>query len=203
MNPKLTLLLGGARSGKSRYAEELAADCGERVLYVATARAQDDEMVARIAAHRQGRPEAWRTVEAPTGVGLALRDALNERDAGPVDAVLLDCLTLLISNVILVGISEDHLDDLGPADEEAARRRVSEELSQLLAVLNASELPSIVVSNEVGWGLVPPYPLGRIYRDLLGWANQRVASQAHHVCLMVAGLPVDLRALSAASLADE
>jgi len=186
----LILILGGARSGKSSYAEKLAAQLGDRVLYVATAQALDEEMRARVAAHRQVRPANWQTVEAPTGVGEAIRAALA---VGPVHAVLLDCLTLLVSNVVLQGTSEDNLDNV---DEATAWQRVKFELDGILNACRAGDAPWIVVSNEVGWGLVPPYPLGRVYRDLLGRANQRLAAQADQVYLMIAGLPVEVKALT-------
>ena len=193
MSRELILLLGGARSGKSSYAERLAAKTGDRVLYVATAQAGDEEMQERIEAHQQSRARAWRTVEAPVRVGQGIRASLAE---GPVDVILLDCLTLLLSNVILQGLSEDALDSV---DEGTARKQVEDELSELLDAVQASDIPWIVVSNEVGWGLVPPYPLGRVYRDLLGWANQQVAAAADRVYLMIAGLPVDIKALSESS----
>lgn len=191
MSRKLILLLGGARSGKSSYAETLATQLGDRVLYVATAQAGDEEMQARIAAHRRARPPIWQTVEAPSHVGQAIRAALA---AGPVNVVLLDCLTLLVSNAILQDLSETALDFV---DEEVARRQVESELVELLDSFRAGDIPWIVVSNEVGSGLVPPYPLGRVYRDLLGWANQRLAAAADRVYLVIAGLPVDIKALSA------
>jgi adenosylcobinamide kinase/adenosylcobinamide-phosphate guanylyltransferase len=192
MGRELILLLGGARSGKSRFAEELTARFGERVLYVATAQANDAEMEARVAAHRRARPAAGRTGAAPQQVGEAVRVALT---AHPVDVVLLDCLTLLVSNVVLDGLwlSEEEFESV---DEAAAQQRVEVELDGLLEAFRASDVPWIVVSNEVGWGLVPPYPVGRVYRDLLGWANQRLAAAAGRVYLMVAGLPVDVKALS-------
>ena len=194
MSRRLILLLGGARSGKSTYAGRLAAQFGDRVLYVATAQAGDGEMEARIAVHRQARMPTWQTVESPTGVGEAIRAALA---SGPMDAVLLDCLTLLVSNVILQGAPEEKLDRV---DEMVAQERVAAELDGLLDAFHAGDVPWIMVSNEVGWGLVPPYPLGRVYRDLLGWANQRLAAEADQVYLMVAGLPLDIKALSAAAV---
>jgi adenosylcobinamide kinase/adenosylcobinamide-phosphate guanylyltransferase len=193
MKRQLIFLLGGARSGKSSYAEKLAAQLGPRVLYVATAEAKDEEMRARIAMHRRQRPSSWRTVEAASGVGHAIRAAV---EAGGVDAVLFDCLTMLVSNAILEGLAEQDLDKV---DETAARARVTAELEALFDVFQAGDLPWIVVSNQVGSGLVPPYRLGRVYRDLLGWANQKVASLADRVYLMVAGLPVDVKALGAAA----
>jgi adenosylcobinamide kinase/adenosylcobinamide-phosphate guanylyltransferase len=190
---RLILILGGARSGKSTFAQELAGNLGgEHVLYVATAEAGDEEMQQRIAAHRKARPSIWQTVEAPVDVGKAIHDALA---IGSVDAVLLDCLTLLVSNVILQGASEDDSDNV---DESAAWERVEAELDGVLDTFCVGDMPWIVVSNEVGWGLVPPYPLGRVYRDLLGRANQRMAAMADQVYLMIAGMPVDVKALAAA-----
>lgn len=188
----MILILGGARGGKSRYAEKLAAQFGERVLYVATAQPGDEEMQARIAAHQKIRPLTWRTVEVPTGVGKAVRAALAEELA---DVVLLDCITLLVSNVMLSGL-EFSEEDLDSVDERVVGPRMDFELDGLLRAVQESEVPWIVVSNEVGWGLVPPYPLGRMYRDLLGWFNQSLAAVAERVYLMVAGLPVDVKALS-------
>lgn len=192
MSRELILLLGGARSGKSRFAEELTARFGERVLYVATAQARDEEMAARIAAHRRARPATWQTIEAPTAVGKAVRAALAEES---VDVVILDCITLLVSNVILDGLwlSEEDLDSM---DETVVGPRVDLELDGLLRAIQESEVPWIVVSNEVGLGLVPSYPMGRVYRDYLGWFNQCLAAAADRVYLMVAGLPVDVKALS-------
>lgn len=193
MSKTLTLILGGARGGKSSYAEMLANGLGERVIYAATAQAGDDEMQRRIQAHRTSRPATWTTVEAAIGVGRAAAAA----DEFPTaDAVLLDCLTLLVSNVILDELPGDDPDSV---DETTARARIALEVDELLAAYEAGPASWIVVSNEVGWGVVPPYPLGRVYRDLLGWANQRVAAVADHVILMVAGLPIDVKALSSAA----
>jgi adenosylcobinamide kinase/adenosylcobinamide-phosphate guanylyltransferase len=190
---RLILILGGARSGKSTFAQELAGNLGgERVLYVATAEAGDEEMQQRITAHRQVRPSTWKTVEATVDVGKAIHDVLKIELA---NAVLLDCLTLLVSNVILQGVSDDDPDHV---DESAAWERVEAELDGVLDTFRAGDMPWIVVSNEVGWGLVPPYPLGRVYRDLLGRTNQRMAAIADQVYLMIAGMPVDVKALAAA-----
>ncbi|MCB0043165.1 MAG: bifunctional adenosylcobinamide kinase/adenosylcobinamide-phosphate guanylyltransferase [Caldilinea sp.] len=181
MSRSLTLILGGARSGKSTYAEQQAAAAGGRVLYVATAEAWDDEMRARIAAHRAQRPATWRTVEAPRAVGAAARAALDDG----ADVVLVDCLTLLASNVI-IALPEG-------SDERAASASLNEELDALLAAYEASDAAWFVVSNEVGLGIVPAYPLGRVYRDALGRANQRMAALADRVIFMVAGLPMTVK----------
>ena len=172
----ITLILGGARSGKSSYAEKLAAELGEDVLYIATAEAGDGEMAARIQNHRRSRPGHWRTLEAPLDVGAALAKI----EPSP-QVLLLDCLTLLVSNLVLK-LENEPL----PVVEQAALA----EVDALVAAQRRLDVPLLVVSNEVGLGLVPPYPLGRIYRDVLGRANQHLAAQVHRVLFMVAGLPM-------------
>jgi adenosylcobinamide kinase/adenosylcobinamide-phosphate guanylyltransferase len=180
MPKRLTLILGGARSGKSAYAQNLAAQRGSAVLYVATAEAGDDEMAARIAAHRAERPAHWRTLEAPKRIGTAIRASGTE-----AAVVLIDCLTLLASNVI-VPLPE-------PVTAEAAEAVLMAEVDNLRAAYVDSRAEWIVISNEVGLGLVPPYPLGRAYRDALGRANQRLAAEADEVLFMAAGLPMRLK----------
>ena len=179
MSRELTFILGGARSGKSRYALQLAARRGGRVLYVATAQAGDEEMAARIAAHRAERPASWATLEAPRDLGAALGQA------SPAEVIVVDCLTLLANNAI-VPLPE-------PVTAEQAEAALLAEVDGLLAAYQATEALWLVVSNEVGLGLVPPYPLGRAYRDALGRANQKVAGAADNVVLMVAGLPWALK----------
>jgi adenosylcobinamide kinase / adenosylcobinamide-phosphate guanylyltransferase len=179
---KLTLILGGARSGKSTYAEKLAVQHGGRVAYVATAQALDEEMQSRIAIHRQKRPDDWQTFEIPFGVGSALR--VNPPDA---EVILLDCVTLLVANGLLQAAP-----DVDQPNEAAATAQVQSEIDDLLATIQSSPAQWIVVSNEVGLGLVPPYPLGRFYRDLLGWANQSLARSADRVVFMIAGMPMKL-----------
>jgi adenosylcobinamide kinase/adenosylcobinamide-phosphate guanylyltransferase len=176
----LTLILGGARSGKSAYAQRLAAGLGGPVLYVATAEAGDEEMRARILAHQAERPAGWRTCEAPRNTGAAIEAA-----AGDARVVIVDCLTLLANNVI-VPLPED----TAAAEAEAA---LNAEVAGLLAAFGAGSAHWLVVSNEVGLGLVPEYPLGRVYRDALGRANQRLAEAADNVLFMVAGLPLVVR----------
>ena len=180
MGKGLVLILGGARSGKSAHAEQLARQSGGRVLFVATAAAGDEEMAARIAAHQAARPSGWTTLEAPLGVGAAVEAA-----GLAVELVLVDCLTLLASNILL-SLPED-------ASEQEADAAMQAELDDLLAAYADSPARWLVVSNEVGLGLVPPYPLGRLYRDLLGRANQRLAQVAGEVIFMVAGIPVKIK----------
>jgi len=177
---KLTLILGGARSGKSTFAEKMAAEDGGKVVYIATAEAKDDEMVTRIKKHQAERPLSWQTLEIPTHIS----DHLAQK---PIiaDVVLLDCLTLLVTNV-LMAVNPD-LDKL---DEVGSETAVSAEISALITTIQQSNAHWLIVSNEVGLGLVPPYPIGRIYRDTLGRANQKLAQAADHVYFLVAGLPL-------------
>lgn len=186
-DPTLTLVLGGARSGKSWYAEALAPELGHPVLYIATAEALDDEMRARVAAHQARRPSDWLTLEASLRVGATVQ---SSAEAAKAAVILLDCLTLLVSNILLSGGP-----DRPEPDVDKAWIAVKAELDALVGAHRSMGAHLIVVSNEVGLGVVPPYSLGRTYRDCLGRANQVLARKADRVILMVAGLPVDLRAL--------
>ncbi len=176
MRKQLILLTGGARSGKSALAQSLAGKLGETVTFLATAEAGDEEMRIRIAQHRHARPSHWRTVELPVEVAAALRD-----DPGKV--VVLDCLALLVSNLLL-------LDE----DFDAAASRVEVEISELLGAYQAGRFTLLVVTNEVGLGVVPAYPLGRAYRDLLGRANAVLAAAADRVYWLVSGLALEIKA---------
>lgn len=189
---RLILVLGGVRSGKSTFAEEKAREIGgDDVLYVATAQAEDDEMHLRVERHRSSRPHSWRTLEAPQDVGAAIRPV-----AGDMRMILVDCLTFLVANKLLAvsGPEEDPFDDPSsdPFDEtiEASVLDEVEALASCAQELNGS---MIVVSNEVGMGVVPAYDLGRAYRDLLGRANQRLAKYADEVVLLVAGVPMRIK----------
>ena len=178
----LTLLLGGVRAGKSARALSLAAERaqGEPVLFVATAQPFDDEMRRRIDAHRRERPPHWVTLESPVDVADDLEFHLADR-AVTYGAVVLDCLTVWVSNLLLA---------LG--DEDDAEAFVAERSRRLLRAL--ADRDAFVVSNEVGLGVVPPTPLGRRYRDALGRANQIFAASAADVRLLVAGIELPLKA---------
>ena len=177
----LTLILGGARSGKSTYAQKLARERGgDDVLFVATAQALDDEMTARIDAHRRERPAGWRTLETPRHAGEAITFA------EPSAVVLVDCLTLLVSNAVLAEGPES-------ASATEAEAAALAQVQELLAAYRNGTASWIVISNEVGLGLVPPYPVSRAYRDALGRANQRLAAEADEVLFMVAGIPIKVK----------
>jgi adenosylcobinamide kinase/adenosylcobinamide-phosphate guanylyltransferase len=186
---KLTLVLGGARSGKSSFAQKIAQDRGgDRVVYVATAEAGDEEMRERIQKHRRSRPSNWRTLEIPCDVGAAI---LTQAKDAPV--VLLDCLTLLISNLL---VEAD-----GPFAAEI-ETQITGEVDALVVCAKTLAGDLIIVSNEVGMGLVPPYPLGRAFRDIVGRANQDLARNADEVYLLVAGIPMVLKGAQAAASYD-
>ncbi|MDP6605376.1 MAG: bifunctional adenosylcobinamide kinase/adenosylcobinamide-phosphate guanylyltransferase [Dehalococcoidia bacterium] len=192
----LWFIIGGARSGKSRHAEQLARDSGRAVVYVATMEPRDDESRRRVARHRASRPAEWTTVEAPLDPAAAVR-ASNEGAC-----VLLDCLSLWVANRLMAlgeppvleateatGATEA-TEALGQLDTlESTLRAEAEALAEAAASRSA---PTVVVSNEVGAGVVPEYPLGRTYRDLLGVVNQTVAVRATRAWLMVAGRPLEL-----------
>lgn len=202
---RLILILGGARSGKSAFAERLARESSRDVIFLATATPSDEEMRARVEAHRRARPATWRTIEAPLRPSRALAELADFEGV-----VLLDCLTLLCSNLLLaldptkqheghaVAAAEpSHLSDLvSDLEGTTIEERVLSEVRALLEAHRHGRYVLLVVSNEVGLGLVPPYSLGRAYRDLLGRANQLVAAVAGRVYFMVAGLPVDVKWLA-------
>ncbi len=187
----LHLVTGGARSGKSRFAERLAAAEAERgrpVLYVATMEPGDEELAARVARHRAERPAGWRTIEAPLHPAAALGEAPDEA------CVLLDCASLWVSNLLLaeLGVGEPAPAQIASAVAAAIERHVDAALDELLAAVASRPGPTIAVSNEVGGGVVPPSALGRLYRDLLGGANQRLSAAAERAWLLVAGRALEL-----------
>ncbi|HEX9840895.1 MAG TPA: bifunctional adenosylcobinamide kinase/adenosylcobinamide-phosphate guanylyltransferase [Anaerolineales bacterium] len=180
---KITLILGGARSGKSSYAQSLAEETGRSVTYLATAQALDDEMSARIQKHRAERPPNWETLEIPFGISSHVGQIKT-------DVVVLDCITLLVTNVLMQFVKND-INDI--VEEAPFTRALQKEVDELITNIRTGKQDWIIVSNEVGLGLVPPYQMGRIYRDMLGWANQRLARAADKVIFMVAGIPAVIK----------
>lgn len=176
----ITLITGGARSGKSAYAEQLAIKSGMKVVYLATARAGDAEMAERIRRHRARRPAGWTTVEAPLSLGAALRAHANAESC-----VVIDCLTLWLTNLILADDPDgSNVSLLGPSP------RVASERAGFLDALQTLPGQTIAVSNEVGMGIVPLGALNRLFVDESGRLNQAVAAMAGRVVWMVAGCPV-------------
>ena len=168
--PALTLVLGGARAGKSRHAERLVLESGLAPVYLATAQALDDEMTARIAEHRARRGVSWRTVEEPLDLAGALL-----RECGPDRAVLVDCLTLWLTNLMVT------------------KRPLRTETARLVELLPRLPGALVLVSNEVGLGVVPTDAMARAFLDHAGWLHQRIAEQADVVVFMAAGLPLHLK----------
>ena len=178
----ITFVLGGARSGKSRYAQTLAARNGAPVTYIATAQVGDVEMSERVRQHRASRPGEWRTVEEPLALGAALR-------AHAGGCVIIDCLTVWLTNLILADHSQ-----AGEVQVIEAGPRLATERGDFLAALRAASDEVIVVSNEVGTGIVPLGALNRFFVDQAGLLNQAVAALAGRVVLMVAGCPMCVKA---------
>ncbi len=168
---RLTLVLGGARSGKSRHAQILAMATPPPWVYIATAQALDDEMLKRIAKHKADRGKGWSTIEEPIELARAVAEAPEQAP------LVIDCVTLWVSNLMLAG-----------HDVHAA-------LTRFVKSLDGRKAPTIVVSNEVGAGLVPETALGRAFRDQSGLVNQHLAVSAHNVLFMVAGLAMPLKVL--------
>jgi adenosylcobinamide kinase / adenosylcobinamide-phosphate guanylyltransferase len=181
---KKVLITGGARSGKSHYAQEMAAKSGKPVLFVATAQAGDDEMRRRIEIHQQSRPASWRTLETPGHVGESIVNGI-----GNSQLVLLDDITLLVSNAIGELLSADGTD----IDEPKAEAAVNREIDGLIKCLRSVKADFLIVTNEVGLGIVPDNKLSRVYRDLLGKANQLLAREADEVVFMISGIPLKIK----------
>jgi adenosylcobinamide kinase / adenosylcobinamide-phosphate guanylyltransferase len=169
------LIIGGARAGKSGYGEQRAKEMGDRLVYLATAEAKDEEMSQRIAEHRKRRDDRWTTIEEPIEIRAALMGL-----RGKTDCVLMDCLTLWISNLL---ISHD-------------KSYAEEKVKELIRNFPDLGFHLLLVANEVGWGIVPENALGREFRDIAGWTNQQLAGAADEVILMVAGIPMTVKGTS-------
>ncbi len=174
---KLILITGGVRSGKSSFAEKLAAKLGEKIVFIATAQALDEEMEDRITQHRANRPFHWKTYEEPYQVAQVIQQVGQS-----TEVVLVDCLTLLISNLM-----QDYRE--GSSNEDLAHK-IIRKIEKIIQESLKCQATIIIVSNEVGLGLVPANPMGRFFRDMLGKANQLIAAQSNRVYLMVSGIPL-------------
>jgi adenosylcobinamide kinase/adenosylcobinamide-phosphate guanylyltransferase len=186
---RLILALGGARSGKSAFAQsraaELSASEERRAVYIATAAALDREMRRRIEAHRGSRPAGWLTVEEPLLVGAAI-----EAHCAGRTVVIIDCLTILASNIMMERCApRPDVETISLEQESAVQAALDAEVDGIVRAVRGRDCAAIIVSNEVGSGVVPPTPLGRLFRDAAGWANQRLARESDEVYLLVAGIP--------------
>lgn len=190
MASKLILVTGGARSGKSTFAERYAAKGGRKVAYIATAQVYDDEMKERVHIHQSRRPADWPTFEAPYKAAEAMAQAVQA-----ADAVLFDCLTLYTSNLLLAPDA--------PENREERRLAVLGEMDKLLLTARQGNCDVIFVTNEVGLGIVPDNALAREYRDIAGLVNQKVAAAADEVYLVVCGLAVELKKIAVSLGEDE
>lgn len=184
MSKRSILLIGGARSGKSNYAEVLASEEGSRVLFVATAEAGDDEMKRRIEAHKLSRPSNWHTLESPCDVGKAIQESGYR-----YNVVILDCITLLVTNILCkhMVINGDQV------SEQLVEEDVKAEIETIKSEMRRTSATYIIVTNEVGEGIIPIGSSTRIYRDVLGRANQMLAAACSEVYLMVAGIPLRVK----------
>jgi adenosylcobinamide kinase / adenosylcobinamide-phosphate guanylyltransferase len=178
---KLILITGGVRSGKSRYAQELASKLDNKVLFVATAEALDEEMRSRITKHRKARPLEWQTLEVTDDIGYQIRNNFST-----ANVVIIDCITLLLNNIF----SKESQNDFMPTLIETM---TNSEISRLINQIQELSATFIIVTNEVGSGIVPDNDMARLYRDLLGKANQTLAEQAEEVYLMISGIPVKIK----------
>jgi adenosylcobinamide kinase/adenosylcobinamide-phosphate guanylyltransferase len=184
--PQLIMIIGGARSGKSTFAAQLAQHSERSVAFIATATASDDDMRLRIARHQAARPTDWHTLEEPLNLAPTIHQA-----ASLADVIVLDCMTLWVSNWLF---TQENIDDASSVTSSYYDGALAE-IDRLLTTFEALDPQKtlIVVTNEVGLGIVPAYTLGRVYRDVLGLVNQRLAAAADRVYLMVAGLGVDIK----------
>ena len=190
---QLTLITGGARSGKSRFAELLAAHAKRPVIYIATAQILDKEMALRVKKHQKQRPSNWRLIEEPLNIHDTLMQ-LKDEDG----IILLDCVTLWLTNLLLAGYVPDDHDRFNDTLEPQILKSV-----QSVALLARDIKPQVIfVSNEVGQGIVPENPMARAYRDLAGRGNQILAHSADQVYMVVAGIPMEIKHSSETLLAS-
>lgn len=187
----MRLILGGARSGKSSFAEQLAkdlrVDLKTNVAYIATSIAFDDGMKDRIKKHRESRPADWYTIEQYKN----FKEIEKREEFTNSNVILLDCMTLMVSNLLLE--YQGDFDKITTDEIDQLEKYIIEQVDELLSVCNIEEKEFIVVSNEVGLGLVPSYKLGSIFRDIAGRINQRLAKEAKEVYLLTAGIPLKLK----------
>ncbi len=188
MKSSIIMVTGGARSGKSGFAEQLCMERGDRVGYVATAEAMDDGMIERIKRHQERRPDSWMTFEKQRDLDLLF----SAPEMKAYDVFLLDCLTVLTTNLMLEDFSIDW--DTVPRDKiNAIEASVLEQIESMLRAVTESGLRVIIVTNEVGLGIVPENRLARVFRDIAGKVNEMVAAAAEEVYFVVSGIPMKIK----------
>jgi adenosylcobinamide kinase/adenosylcobinamide-phosphate guanylyltransferase len=184
---KTILITGGARSGKSTYAEKLARGTEGDVLYIATSIPFDDEMKNRVKKHRDSRPSEWDTYEGYRSLGRVISE-----NGGQYKGILLDCVTVMVTNLLLEYPGID-FDNAGYGDFAEVEKAINKEVEELLEGIRETDATVIIVTNELGSGIVPENLLGRVFRDIAGRVNQYIAEQCDEVYLTVCGLPLRLK----------
>jgi len=169
---KIIFITGGARSGKSRQATELAQNLGNNIVFIATCVPLDDEMKERVKRHKRSRPKNWNTIEESTDLASALKSLDS------FDVVIIDCITLFLTNLMMAELSDED---------------ILSKIQKTVDTAKEANFPVIIVSNEIGLGLVPANEMGRRFRDLSGFANQTIAKNAEEVYFMVSGLPLKVK----------
>ncbi len=183
---EITFILGGARSGKSSFAVNLAKKKSNKVAYIATASPTDEEIIERIKIHKSSRPKSWLTIEKSNNIAGAIDDLPTG-----VNLVIIDCLTYLTFNILKRWQWDEVI--ANARDAAQAESAVMEEVTQILSSIKRSRADFILISNEVGLGLVPPYPLGRVFRDVMGRFHQMIAANSREVHMVFAGIPMRLK----------
>lgn len=181
----IIFITGGARSGKSTYAEKIASEKSSKVLYIATAIPIDEEMKHRIKKHKASRPAHWITYEGYNNLNNAVENY-------EWDVALLDCITIMISNLLFDKVGEN-IDNFNQQEIDIIEKNILQEVSNLLDFVEVNSKTLIIVSNEIGFGLVPEYKLGRIYRDIVGRINQYIAKRSKEVYLVVSGINIRIK----------
>ncbi len=184
---KIIYVTGGARSGKSSFAEKHVMESCLKRVYLATSIPFDNEMKLRVEKHKDQRGEDWLTIEAYSNLRERLEEKINDEKI-----ILLDCLTVMISNLMIMGTEYDW-DNIEKEELYTLEKKIQDEVNQLIEFVEKRDLELVIVSNELGMGLVPPYALGRHFRDIAGRMNQIVAERADEAYLVVSGLPMKLK----------
>jgi len=184
---RIILVTGGIRSGKSRFAQKLVADLSVSVRYIATAEARDEEMKKRVHLHQANRPSSWPTVEEPLNLASLFTSSAIQTEQAMV--TLIDCITVWVSNMLL----QRDISDIEYWESNAGIKEVENNVDQFISAILTYPKSIVIVTNEVGWGGIALSPLGRVYQDILGWTNQKIAAAADEVYFVAAGLPLVLK----------